>query len=105
LRACVLGSGSSGNAIYIESGATRILVDAGLSAREVERRLREVGVDPYSLSAILVSHEHIDHVRSAGVLARRYKPRLWANASTLKEVGHLLTGHERVEEFSNGCGW
>ena len=69
---CVLAGGSRGNAIYVASGRAALLFDAGLSGREIERRMRHRGLDPAKLSAIVVSHEHVDHVRGVGVLARRY---------------------------------
>ena len=70
---CVLAGGSRGNAICLASGRSAVLFDAGLSGREIEKRMRQRGLDPGALSAIVVSHEHIDHVRGVGVLARRYK--------------------------------
>ena len=73
MRICLLASGSRGNAVYIESGSTRLLVDAGLSGREMTRRLQEIGVDPEQLDAILVTHEHRDHCQGLGPMARRYK--------------------------------
>ena len=102
MKVCILGSGSSGNSIYVESSNTRLLVDAGLSAKEIERRLHELDAAPGSLSAIVVSHEHVDHIRGAGVLARRYGLPLWGNPLTLAEMSPLFNGSERLEEFSNG---
>ena len=63
MRLCLLASGSKGNAAIIDDGETRILVDAGLSAREICRRLDSVGIDPATLDALLVTHEHTDHAR------------------------------------------
>ncbi len=65
-----MGSGSSGNALYIESGATGVLVDAGLSAKETARRMTEAGIDPSRLSAIVVTHEHSDHVKGVRVMSK-----------------------------------
>ncbi|NLG61982.1 MAG: MBL fold metallo-hydrolase, partial [Candidatus Cloacimonetes bacterium] len=70
MRVTVLGSGSTGNATLVESGDVRILIDAGFSGRDLERRMRSVGVDPASLQAILITHDHGDHTRGMGVLAR-----------------------------------
>jgi phosphoribosyl 1,2-cyclic phosphodiesterase len=69
---CMLASGSKGNAIYISDGRTAVLVDAGLSGVEIERRMRSRNLTPESLDAIVVSHEHDDHIRGVGILARRY---------------------------------
>jgi phosphoribosyl 1,2-cyclic phosphodiesterase len=68
MRFTVLGSGSTGNAVLISSGGTNVLVDAGMSAREIARRLHEVGVEPGDLDGILVTHEHGDHIGGLRVL-------------------------------------
>lgn len=84
LRFTILASGSEGNALLVEAGSTRVLVDCGLtSAREVERRLLQRGVEAASLSAILLTHEHSDHINSAGKLARRYQLPVFASWGTL----------------------
>jgi len=72
LEVCVLASGSSANATYISSGRTRLLVDCGLPAREIVRRLAEIPVDPKRLDGILISHAHTDHFRSAGTMFAKY---------------------------------
>ncbi|NLV30667.1 MAG: MBL fold metallo-hydrolase [Acidobacteria bacterium] len=66
----VLGSGSSGNATLVSDGETHILVDVGLSGRETARRLREIGLEPERVSAIVISHEHGDHCRGVGPFAK-----------------------------------
>ena len=81
-RVCVLGSGSAGNSILVCSKSNKLLIDAGLGTKEIEGRLEKAGVDPLELNGILISHEHSDHVRSAGVLARRYNIPLYLNAAT-----------------------
>ncbi|HEU0054848.1 MAG TPA: MBL fold metallo-hydrolase, partial [Longimicrobium sp.] len=73
MRVTILGSGSRGNAILVESDEARVLVDAGFSGRDLERRLAEAGVDPASLDALLITHDHGDHTRGMGVAARRWK--------------------------------
>ena len=70
MRFTVLGSGSTGNAVLISSERTTVLVDAGLSAKEILRRLSAVGVDPADLDAILITHEHSDHAGGLRVLLR-----------------------------------
>ena len=73
LAVCVLASGSKGNAIYVSDGRTAILVDAGLSGREIERRLRSRGLSAEDLNALVLTHEHADHVQGVGVLSRRFR--------------------------------
>jgi phosphoribosyl 1,2-cyclic phosphodiesterase len=71
MRMTVLASGSKGNSTIIATGRTRILVDAGLSCREILKRMQTAGEDPCSLDAILITHEHQDHVQGVAVLARK----------------------------------
>jgi phosphoribosyl 1,2-cyclic phosphodiesterase len=105
VHVCVLASGSSGNAIYVAEGNTAILVDAGLSGKKIEQRLHAIGSDGTSLSAIVVSHEHSDHVSGVGVLARRFGLPIYVNAATFDSVKRLLKGKERVEVFEQGAAF
>ena len=73
MKFTVLGSGSTGNAVLISGGATNVLVDAGMSAREILRRIAVAGVDPEDLDGILVTHEHGDHIGGLRVLLRSVK--------------------------------
>jgi phosphoribosyl 1,2-cyclic phosphodiesterase len=81
-RLTVLASGSKGNCSIVASARTSILVDAGLSCRETLRRLHAAGEDPHSLGAILVSHEHSDHVSGLPVLARKTKVPVYMTGAT-----------------------
>ncbi len=85
MRFASLGSGSRGNATLIESGTTRLLLDCGFAARETERRLGLLGVAPESLSAILVTHEHQDHIKGVGPLARRHGLPVWISHGTYRQ--------------------
>jgi phosphoribosyl 1,2-cyclic phosphodiesterase len=67
----VLGSGSSGNTTLVSDGSTHILVDAGLSGREIAKRLQEYGLEPEKISAIVISHEHGDHCRGVSPLVKK----------------------------------
>ena len=67
MKLCVLGSGSRGNAIFVSTGATRVLVDAGLSTLAIKQRLECIGEDIDKLSGVVISHEHTDHVRALPV--------------------------------------
>lgn len=72
LRLCVLGSGSGGNAVVLEAGGRRLLLDAGFSCREIERRLEAVGCPLEGFDGLVVTHEHGDHIRGVEVFARRH---------------------------------
>ncbi|MEE9264180.1 MAG: MBL fold metallo-hydrolase, partial [Vicinamibacteria bacterium] len=65
LQISVLGSGSSGNVTFVSNGSANLLIDAGLTCREIERRLATFGVPPSTITALLLSHEHHDHARAA----------------------------------------
>lgn len=87
MRYCSLGSGSRGNATLIESGRTRLLVDCGFSLRSTEQRLALAGVTPEQLSAILVTHEHSDHIKGVERLARRYELPVYMTPGTHQAFG------------------
>ena len=86
LRLCVLASGSSGNCIFVGSGNTRILIDAGLSGKATAERLHSIDVAPESIDAICLTHEHDDHKASLGVLHRRFGASLYTNSGTLEAL-------------------
>ncbi|MBT8340037.1 MAG: MBL fold metallo-hydrolase [Desulfatitalea sp.] len=102
LRLCVLASGSKGNAIYVSDGRTALLVDAGLSGIEIERRMAAVGLQPSALTAIVVSHEHSDHVRGVGVLSRRYQLPVYMSAATAQACGSKLGRLHAMHPFVIG---
>jgi phosphoribosyl 1,2-cyclic phosphodiesterase len=91
MRMTVLASGSKGNATVIAAGSTRILVDAGMSCRELIKRMALVGEDPESLDAILITHEHLDHVAGLSVLARRFKIPVFFTEGTHRAWVRMLT--------------
>jgi phosphoribosyl 1,2-cyclic phosphodiesterase len=102
---CVLASGSKGNAIYVSDGRTSILVDAGLSAIEIERRLLSRNLHPESLDAIVVSHEHSDHIHGAGPLSRRYQLPLYINEPTLAAAKAQLGNVQQTVKFRPGASF
>jgi len=102
LRVCILGSGSKGNCTYIESPDARILIDAGLSAREIDRRLRQIDRSPTALDGVLISHEHSDHIQGVGSLARRYKLPVYANPATWQKAQSVVGRVDDRREFSTG---
>lgn len=90
MRISVLASGSEGNACYVETAQTRVLVDAGLSCRELIKRLELVEVKPETLDALVVTHEHTDHVKGAGPLARLLDIPVYMNNATLRRSMRIL---------------
>jgi phosphoribosyl 1,2-cyclic phosphodiesterase len=82
LRATVLGSGSAGNALAVCFGDETVLLDCGFSARETDRRLRAADIDPASVQAVLVSHEHSDHLRGVRVFASCHRIPVYASRGT-----------------------
>lgn len=82
MRFASLGSGSRGNGTLIQQGKTCVLVDCGFSAREAERRLERLGKSAHEISAILITHEHSDHINGVGPLARKYEIPVWATSGT-----------------------
>ena len=85
MRLIVLGSGSSGNVLYVESGATSVLVDLGLSAKETARRMIEAGLDPTRLSAVVITHEHNDHVKGLRVFSSTAEVPVFMSEATRAE--------------------
>ena len=82
IRFASLGSGSKGNATLIEIGKTRILLDCGFSVKETEKRLQRLGLDASSLSAVVVTHEHGDHINGVGRLSRKHDLPVWLTHGT-----------------------
>ncbi|HEY5975682.1 MAG TPA: MBL fold metallo-hydrolase [Geobacteraceae bacterium] len=101
MKVCLLASGSKGNALYVATGETRLLIDAGLSAIELLRRLAMIGVDGSDLHGILVSHDHADHVKGAGTLARRLKIPVLVSYPTHQAVDSCFR-KTQVTEFESG---
>ena len=108
----VLASGSKGNCTLVSSSATRLLIDAGLSCRELLRRLMLCGQDARSIDAVLITHEHSDHVAGLRVLARRLKIPVYITAATYQEYQRCTrdaAGHrvnlDRREAFTSGTGF
>jgi phosphoribosyl 1,2-cyclic phosphodiesterase len=97
LHFSVLASGSTGNAIYVESGNQRFLVDAGLSGKQMDALFAQIGREMKSLSGILVTHEHSDHIKGLGIVARKYKLPIYANEKTWKAMDGLI-GEVPVEQ-------
>jgi phosphoribosyl 1,2-cyclic phosphodiesterase len=96
VRFTVLASGSKGNSTVVCGGKTRILVDAGLSCRELFRRMRLAGEDPASLDAILITHEHQDHVNGLAVTARKLGIPVYFTEGTHRAWGRWLSPRKQM---------
>jgi phosphoribosyl 1,2-cyclic phosphodiesterase len=102
MRFSVLASGSSGNACYVETEEAGVLIDAGLSGEELVRRMEAAGIDPAKLDAILLTHEHLDHIRGAGPLSRRFDLPVYANPLTMKRALKTLGNLSKPVVFQTG---
>lgn len=89
MRMVSIASGSSGNCIYIGSEQTHILVDAGISNKRIEQGLNEIGIKGSELNGILITHEHSDHIKGLGVLARKHGIPLYSTKETLDEIAFV----------------
>lgn len=90
IRFSILASGSSGNATLVETGDQKILVDCGLSGKKIEGLFEQVGRKMSDLDAILVTHEHVDHIKGLGVIARKYKLPVFANQKTWEAMDSMI---------------
>ncbi len=86
MRFAVLGSGSGGNAAVVECGGLRLMIDAGLSGKQLSLRLRQVGIDPQSLNGVLLTHEHGDHTRGLKVFLKQNSLPVYTTAATARVV-------------------
>ncbi len=102
MELCILASSSSGNSIAVRADGRIVLVDAGLSGRAIEQRLDAVGWGAESISAVLLSHEHKDHARGAGVMARRYSIPVYGTDGTLEALASLWRGQEDLRPIRPG---
>ena len=101
MKICSIASGSKGNCTYIETGDTRLLIDVGLSLRETLLRLDAAGLDALNIDAVLVTHEHIDHIRSAGSFARKFKVPVFVSHLVRRRAEKYLSKTRSIE-FESG---
>jgi len=86
MKLCSIASGSSGNCIYASANNTQILIDVGISGKRTEAGLNEIGTSLKEIDAILVTHEHIDHIAGLGVISRKYGIPIYASGGTLGAI-------------------
>ena len=106
LKISILGSGSGGNAVLIETGESRVLVDAGFKPRVMAQRLRAIGVQPESVQAVIVTHEHTDHAKGVAGCVEKWNWSVYATAGTRMMcsdwLGFPIEIVERSSTFSVG---
>ena len=100
MRMVSIASGSSGNCIYIGSDNTHVLVDAGISNKRIEMGLNDLGLNARELDGILITHEHSDHIKGLGVLARKYGTPIYSTKETLEEIQDSKSLGEIPEDFA-----
>ncbi len=105
VRLTILGSGSSGNCAYIETGETRILIDAGFSLRQIRKRLETIGRAPENLTAILVTHEHSDHVSSLRLLSEKLHIPIYCNRPTQEALDYQFQTRLGCRVFETGASF
>ncbi|KMY46225.1 metallohydrolase [Bacillus sp. FJAT-27916] len=98
----VLASGSTGNSLYVECGGNSFLVDAGLSGKKMVELLGKINKKPEDLSGIFVTHEHSDHIKGLGIMARKYQLPIYANANTWKAMEGLIGEIPTEQKFEFG---
>ncbi len=101
MRFASLGSGSEGNGLVVEAGGTRVLVDCGFGIRDTAARLARLGLAPEDLAAILVTHEHSDHIGGVPAFAARHAIPVWATFGTLAVVAERFEGMSQVYGFDS----
>ncbi|NSL52386.1 MBL fold metallo-hydrolase [Calidifontibacillus erzurumensis] len=99
LHFSVLASGSTGNAFYIGTEKAKLLVDVGFSGKQMEELMKAVNLNPKELDGILVTHEHSDHIKGLGILARRYNLPIYANEKTWKAMEGLIGAIPTEQKF------
>lgn len=106
MRIATLASGSSGNCVLVSDGQTHILIDAGISARRITVGLRKLGVEPTELSAVLITHEHTDHIAGLNVLKKQLDCEICATGPVAQLLCRDMDGlEERLRTFDPGDGF
>lgn len=102
MKVAMLGSGSRGNATLVVTPELTLLVDAGFSGRQLALRMEQLGVAPESVDALVITHEHGDHTRGAGIFARRFGTPLYMSPNTREACASLFRGGEEIHAYTPG---
>ena len=105
VKLTILGSGSGGNCAYVETAEARILVDAGFSPRQIRQRLAGIGRAPENLTAILVTHEHTDHIQGLTGIAQKLNIPVYCNRATKDEFESILEARFDCQLFNTGASF
>ena len=104
-----VSSGSSGNCHFISDGSTKILIDAGLSGKKIEKNLLEHSQELKDIQGIFVTHEHLDHIKGVGILSRRYDIPVYATEGTWRGMeeglGNIVEKNKKIIEIGEPCGF
>ncbi len=101
MRFASIGSGSEGNGLLVEAGVSRVLIDCGFGARDAALRVRRLGIEPESITAILVTHEHTDHAGGVPAFAAKHRIPVWTTFGTLQVIGERFAEVEQVYGFDS----
>ena len=101
LQVSILASGSKGNSVYVELDGARLLIDAGISAARITKDLKARGVEPQSIDAVLITHEHIDHVRGLKTLTKQYHLPVFATRGTLAGIDGGTAFEEDMQSIAD----
>lgn len=105
MKVCALASGSKGNSTYVSSSTTKLLIDLGTTSLHVEKKLREINVEPKEITGILISHTHSDHVNGLRVFVKKYNTTLFLTKKMLEDINKIFHVDNYVlidEEFTIG---
>lgn len=105
VRLTIFGSGSAGNCAYVETDEARVLVDAGLSPRQIRQRLAGIGRVPENLTGILITHEHSDHIQGLTGIAGKLRIPVYCNRATKEEIERLLNARFDCRLFTTGASF
>jgi phosphoribosyl 1,2-cyclic phosphodiesterase len=105
VRLTILGSGSAGNCAFVETDDARVLIDAGFSLRQIRQRLASIGRSPENLSAILITHEHSDHVQGLAAITEKLRIPVYCNRPTQEAIQYQLGAGFPCRVFTTGAGF
>lgn len=98
LKFCVLASGSKGNSTYLSSSYTKMLIDAGLSSSNIEKKLLDLNIDPKTIKSVLLTHTHVDHIYGLKIFLKKYNPKLYLTDKMYDELSMAfsITNYEII---------